>query len=279
MFNLTKQLLIAIIIFFSLLPAANARSLQDEDKLSLQLLWKHQFQFAGYYVAKEKGFYQDVGLNVEIREFDNSVNLVNDVLEGKADFAVGRSSLLVNKAAGDDIVALFAAFQKSPLMLLTKKSGNINKPGDLRGRKIMITQDAKRVAELMAMLLQAGLREEDFIRQPHSFNVQDLIDNNTEAMASYLSNEPFQLTQQGIPYQVLHPADYGFDMYTDILFSARKTVSEQPDLTYRFYEASLKGWLYAFDNIEETVDLILKHYNSQSRSREAAKHYSLKLMP
>lgn len=266
-----KLLSIALSFIFLISPAAAAKpTTQSQDStVSLQLLWKHQFQFAGYYVAREKGFYREAGLDVEIREFDNGIDLVGDVLNGKSDFAVGRSSLLINKAAGDDIVALFATYQKSPLMLLSRADSDIEKPSDLKDRRIMLTTDAKEVAEIKAMMLQAGLREGDYIHQDHSFNLQDLIDDTTEAMGSYISNEPFQLQQQGIKYNILHPADYGFDMYADILFTARDFTRKHPSLTQKFMDASIKGWLYAFEHIEETADLILANYNSQNRSRDA----------
>lgn len=256
---------------FSSLPlyAEHARGEPDSQTVSLQLLWKHQFQFAGYYMAKEKGFYKEAGIDVDIREFDNTTDQVSDVLSGKSDFAVGRSSLLIDKARGKDIVALFATYQQSPLMLLSKANRNINTPKDLKGRRIMMTQNAEQVAEVLAMLLQAGLRTSDYQYQQHSFNLQDLIDDRTDAMGAYISNEPYQLQQQNIPYSIIHPADYGFDMYSDILFTSRNMVNEHPKLTHRFYEASIKGWRYAFEHINETAALIHDHYNSQQRSLDA----------
>ncbi|MDI3324229.1 ABC transporter substrate-binding protein [Pontibacterium granulatum] len=262
-------LVLLIAIHSTIAFALPTKTAQGKQAVSLQLLWKNQFQFAGYYIAKEKGFYNEAGLEVDIREFSHQVDLVGDVLEGKSDFAVGRSSLLIEKANGKDIVALFAAYQQSPLMLLSKASSGIKKPMDLKGKRIMITHDAEQVAEVMAMLLQAGLRRTDYEHQHHSFNLQDMIEDKTDAMGSYISNEPFQMEQLGIPYTILHPADFGFDMYADILFTSRKLLDEQPDLTLQFYEASLKGWHYAFDHIEETAQLIYSHYNSQKRSLDA----------
>lgn len=265
-----KYLLLTLLVsWFACAPLSYARGGDKPVQVSLQLLWKHQFQFAGYYVAQARGYYRDAGLEVEIREFSNNVDLVRDVLLGTSDFAVGRSSLLVNKANGDDIVALLAAYQKSPLMLLSKRSNGISAPTDLKGRRVMITNDAKQVVEVMAMLLQAGLHPGDFTRQPHSFNLQDLIDGRTDAMASYISNEPYQLQRRGIPYNIMHPADYGFSMYSDILFTSRNMLEKQPELTYRFYLASMKGWQYALEHIEETAELIHERYNSQKRTLDA----------
>lgn len=87
---------------------------QAAESISVQLLWKHQFQFAGYYIAKEKGFYAEEGLEVGLKEYGPDLDLVDEVLQGNSQFAVGRTSLLIDQNAGADIVALFAAYQQSP---------------------------------------------------------------------------------------------------------------------------------------------------------------------
>ncbi|MBY4677491.1 ABC transporter substrate-binding protein [Marinobacterium arenosum] len=258
-----------LLLALCLLPAIPGRAAEPLQSVSLQLLWKHQFQFAGYYVAKQKGFYADEELDVEIREYSSGIDLVDQVLSGEADFAVGRSSILISKAQGADILALFAAFQHSPLMLLTTEASGIQTPADLQGRRIMITEDARQVAEVTAMLLQAGISRDEFIRQRHSFDIEDLIAGNTDAMASYVSNEPYQMRQRGVGYHVIHPKDHGFDMYSDILFTSNRFQQQKPLVTERFYRASLKGWQYALEHIDEATEIILNHYNSQGRNREA----------
>lgn len=240
-----------------------------QDKVRLQLLWKHQFQFAGYYMAVQKGFYAEENLDVELNEFNIENPPYLAVISGQAEFGVGRSSLLIENATRNSLLALFAAYQKSPLMLLTTKHSNIATPADLRGKRVMITNEAKAVGELLAMLLQAGITPTEFNQQDHSYNVQDLIDGKTDAMASYISNEPYLLDQQGVSYNIIHPKDYGFDMYADILFTTREFAQRNPEITERFYRASLRGWNYAFENIVETAKVIEKHYNSQNRSLDA----------
>lgn len=247
-------------------PVAVQRPLKT---VSLQLIWKHQFQFAGYYMARHKGFYRDAGLDVVIHEYQGDMNPVTDVLQERRDFAVGRSTILADNASGAKIVALLAAFQNSPLMLLSTADSGISHPKHLRGKNIMMTSDAEHQVEVLAMLLQSGISEEDFVRQPHSFRIDSLIDGSTDAMASYLSNEPFQMQQQGEAYHVLHPQDYGFSMYSDILFTSQAYLSRHPDTVADFRRASIKGWLYAFSHIDETIDVILQHYNTQQRSPAA----------
>jgi ABC-type nitrate/sulfonate/bicarbonate transport system substrate-binding protein len=235
-------------------------------KVTLQLNWLNQFQFAGYYMAKEKGFYNEVGLDVNIKEFSANTNLAEVIKTKKADFAVGRSSLLIDKINGEDVVALGAIFQESPLVLLVRKDSNINSVKDLKNKNIMITSDASSSASILAMLIANGLRENDFIAQKHSFDLNDLINGTTDAMASYLSNEPILLKDKNIEYKVFDPKDYGFNFYSDILFTSSKFIKENPKLTKDFYDATIKGWMYAFENIGETAEIIFKKYNTQNKS-------------
>ena len=96
------------------------------DKVSLQLMWLDQFQFAGYYMAKEKGFYRDAGLDVTIKKFQYETDVVDEVLSKRATFGVGRSSLVRLRSEGKKVFLLSAIFQSSPFMLLALKSSNIN---------------------------------------------------------------------------------------------------------------------------------------------------------
>ena len=242
---------------------------QHNEIVSLQLLWKHQFQFAGYYQAVERGYYRDEGIEVKLHEFSNHRDPVKAVLAGDVEFAVGRSSIVVDYAQGKPIKALFATFQRSPLMLMARDDTGIHSTADLKGKRIMITEDAQANAEVMAMLLQAGLRGDDFVRQDHSFNLNDLISGKTDVMGSYLSNEPYQMMQHGLGYTILHPGSMGFEMYSDILFTSDLLVQLKPELVERFRRASLKGWQYAFANIQATSQLIYEKYNTQQRSVEA----------
>jgi len=90
-----------------------------QEKVVLQLKWFHQFQFAGFYAAKEKGFYQEAGFDVEIRERDIKTNSTSDVLEGRADFGVSDSSIMVNRLNGKPVVIASTIFQTSPLIFMS----------------------------------------------------------------------------------------------------------------------------------------------------------------
>ncbi len=254
-----------IILYLLLLSSL----LWAQKSVKLQLSWKHQFQFAGYYVAKEKGFYKEAGIDLDIMEYSGDINPYDSIQQGRTDFAVGRSSLLMKVAQGERLVALGAIFQYSPMMLLVTKTEQIKNLADLKKRKIMITYDAESSADILAMIFSQGLNRKDVTIQKHSFKLQDLVEGTTDAMASYISNEPLRLKDQGINYRIFHPKDYGFEFYNDILFGSENFVTNHPKLTKAFYEASIRGWKYAFEHIEETALLIHEKYNSQKRSIKA----------
>ncbi len=86
---------------------------EDIEKVSLQLKWKYQFQFAGFIAAKEKGFYKEAGIDIDLIEFDDQTDVIEELENGDADFAVSDSSLVYEAMKGADVVALMAIFQES----------------------------------------------------------------------------------------------------------------------------------------------------------------------
>lgn len=239
------------------------------EKVSLQLQWLDQFQFAGYYMAKERGFYEEVGLDVELLPFNAALSPVDAVVSQKATYGIGRSSLIIDKSKGKDIVLLASIFQSSPVVLLATKESNITTVKDFAGKRIMMTTDATSEVAMQAMAYRNGVSIDKMILQKHSFDVDDLINKKTDLMASYLSNEPFLLQEKKVAYTIFDPKDSGFDFYSDILFTTEDEVRYHRQRALDFRSASLKGWAYAFDHIDETVALIQEKYNAQNKSREA----------
>ncbi|RLA77881.1 MAG: hypothetical protein DRG78_16395 [Epsilonproteobacteria bacterium] len=253
-------------ILFFILLYTSAFSL---DKISLQLHWKHQFQFAGYYMAKEKGFYKEFGLDVNIKEYQNNTDALDEVIKESVEYAIGRSSLIIDQAKGSDIKLLLAAFQSSPQVFISSKKSNITKIEDFKSKKIMLTPDMSNIVSLRAITNKVGINIADMHIIPHSFNIDDISNNKTDLMLAYISNEPFLLKEKGVDINIFNPSDYGFDFYSDILFTSAHEIQSHSSRAIDFRDASLRGWKYAFENIEETVELILTKYNTQNKSKKA----------
>lgn len=239
------------------------------EKTSLQLSWFNQFQFAGYYIAKEKGFYEDAGLNVEIKDYNFNVNVTKDVSEGKVDFGIARETLIQEKITTfHNVIALYPLFQISPLILIAKKNSNINTLKDFSNKRIMLSGNDSSQASLKAMLSSNNINDNSIKILKHSHDLADLINDKTDIMSAYISKFPFNLEQKNIPFNIFAPRDYGFDLYSDFLFTSAELIKKNQEKVIAFKKASLEGWEYAFSHIDEATELILKKYNTQNLTKE-----------
>ena len=254
-------------LFFSLLllfsPLLFAKQTQALEPVSLQLKWKPQFQFAGYYAALEKGFYQQEGLDVSILPLNSSKNIIDEVVAGKINYAVGGSGILAHYANGKPIIALAAIFQHDALVFIAKQSSGIISPYEMAGKRIMFDGTTGGDAPLRAMLNDAGLSKKDYIEVPPSFSTAKLMNDQTDIMSAYLTDQPFTLKSQGIKLNIINPQNYGFDFYGDILYTSQIEFKNHAQRVERFKRASLKGWQYALSHPEELIQLLKNKYHSE----------------
>ncbi|MEO1954553.1 MAG: ABC transporter substrate-binding protein [Campylobacterales bacterium] len=216
------------IIIILILNIVSVYAINYKDNVTIQLQWKHQFQF----------------------------------------FGIGRSSLVLEKLHHKDILLVAAILQNSPFILLAKKKDDLKSITDLKNKKIMLIRDAVDMSSINIMLQVNGISSNDYFIQQHTFNVQDLVDNKIDVIAVYISNEPYFLQKKNIPYIIFDPKDYGFDFYDDILFTTSSYMKKHPKIVDAFYTASIKGWEYAFSHIDETAKFIFDNYNTQNKSLE-----------
>ena len=233
----------------------------------VQLKWRHQFQFAGYYAAIEKGFYRDAGLDVTLIEYAPGVTPIDQLMQGRVEFAVADTGALIYRAGGVPLVALAAIYQHSPSILMTRADTGIETIKDLRNRRLMLGGGFMN-AELTTMLRNAGLPVEKLDIVPSDTSLDTLIDGRVDAYTAYTTNEPYFMAQRGIPYKVFQPRDYGVDFYGDVLLTNEKLIDEKPDMVGAFRAATLKGWSYAVAHPDELVDVILQRYNTQNKARD-----------
>lgn len=266
-------LLVVGIVSFGTLCAPAASAAPEQDRVTLQLKWRHQFQFAGYYAALYKGYYWDAGLDVEIREANEGEDPIQQVLAGRADFGVGTSELLLLRNAGKPVVVLAVIFQHSPLALAARRESGIRSLHDLAGKRVMIEPNS---AELFAYLQREGIASDSMQLVTHNFNVQDLVAGKLDAMSVYATDEPFELGEAGVAYELFEPRSAGIDFYGDNLFTTEAQIRKHPERVRAFREATLKGWAYAMQHPDEIINLILTQYGD----RHSVEHlrYEAKVM-
>ena len=245
-----------------LLTAASACAADGLDDVTLQLKWKHQFQFAGYYVAAEKGYYRNAGFNVRFAEASGAEDSIATVVGGKADFGVAGSELALRRAQGEPVVALATILQHSALALAVR--GGTQTVHGLVGQRIMVSPHDQ---ELFAYLQREGLGGDRVQRVPPSFDIQDLISGHVQGFSVYTTDQVWALRRAGLAHTVLSPRAAGIDFYGDTLFTSEKLARSAPERVQAFRDASLRGWQYAMAHPEEAADLILARY-SQRLPRE-----------
>ena len=233
-----------------------------KEPVVLQLKWLHQFQFAGYYAAKEKGYYAEAGFDVTILERAPEISPVQAVLENQADFGIVGSSIIIDRMKGLPVVALGAVFQHSPLVLITRKEDHILSPYELKGKRVMYNK-GNDDATFIAMFNQLGLGRSDFIHTPHTFDSNSLIRGETDAISAYLTDQPFYFKEIGADIHIISPINYGIDFYDDILFTSEDAVRKNPERVRKFLDASMKGWRYALENKSEVIGWFKSKYPSK----------------
>lgn len=232
----------------------------SSEKVSIQLKWHHQFQFAGYYAALEKGYYKAEGLDVTLKDRDVSKNNVEQILNGESEYGIADSVLFLYQAHEKPIVIIAPIFQHSPNVLITLKTSGIDSPYKLIGKKIAMYPNDADGLPLLAMLHETGVLKKGIHRINTQFNIQSLSKKEVDAHHGYITNEPFTLLQHGIETNIINPQHFGIDFYGDMLFTTQKELKNHPKRVAAMKRATLRGWQYALAHKEEIIQLIRSKY-------------------
>ncbi|MEI8084724.1 MAG: ABC transporter substrate-binding protein [Paludibacter sp.] len=228
--------------------------------VTLQLKWKHQFQFAGYYAAIAKGFYQEKGITVNLQEAMEGVDPNDAVVNGKADFGVCTTDILLLRSQNKKVVVLSTIFQHSPQILVASKKSGIEHVHNLIGKRIAMEHNA---VDIIAFMKEEGIALDKCVLHAYSFNPNNLIEGKIDAATAYLTDEPFELNQAHFDYNIISPSMGGIDFYGDLLYTTEGLIKSNPELVENFRKASLKGWKYAMEHPEEIINFIYNNYGKR----------------
>lgn len=258
--NLIRQAINYVLSF--LLFSFSFQSLFAEEKVTLHLKWFHQFQFAGYYAAYEKGFYKDVGLDVEIIESTVGIKGIHEkVVKTIGQYGVGSNEILLHRHMGKPVVVLGVIFQHSPSVLFFKKSSNVQSIHDLVGKRVMLTPWME---EIVAYLKKEGINTSDLQILEHRFNPRDLIEGRVDAFSGYATTQAYDFKKAGFQFIAYSPRLAGIDFYGDNFFTSEDELKKHPNRVKVFREATLRGWQYAMSHQEEIADLIYNKYSKKN---------------
>jgi NitT/TauT family transport system substrate-binding protein len=240
------------------------------DKVTLQLKWVTQAQFAGYYAAKEKGYYEDEGLDVTIKPGGPDIVPEQVVLGGKAEFGIDwLDNLLATRDQGGKIQNIAQVFTRSGMTEVAFKDSGISSIPDLRGKKVGVWLGGNE-HKLFAALTKNGMdpkKDVKIVAQPFDMNL--LLNREVDAAAAMTYNELAQVLEQKNPetgnlYQlsdlnVIKMSDVGTGALEDGVFVREDWISDEDnqDVAKRFLKASFKGWVFCRDNQQECLQIVL----------------------
>ncbi|WP_233993186.1 diguanylate cyclase [Thiomicrorhabdus sp. Milos-T2] len=223
--------------------------------IKLQINWNHQFQFAGFYAAIQQGYYQQAGMDVNMISWKPGLVMTDEVISGRADFAVAKGNVITDYAKGKPLSLVMASFQYSPLVLLAHEP--TSDLAQLSGKSVMYDGGI----QIAGLLHTAKPKLNKVIKKiKSSGNIQDFIDHKVDYYTAYATNEPYRLKQLGVPFYVLDPKTYGVQTYGDYVVTSQKMAMLYPNRVKDFKDATIKGWQYAIAHQEEIVDFIIKNY-------------------
>ncbi len=250
-----KSLVIRVVLCLLMVFGFLNQTIAQNDPITLQLKWKHQFQFAGYYAAQMKGFYKAEGLKVEIREATPPNAPMLRVVGGKAQYGIGSPDIIADYINGTPVVLVSVIFQHSPIVIISLKGNKISSPTDLRGKKIMVDKYLGSTI-LDAVLQKEGISKDSVQHIQPKYKI-DLKKEGIDAIIAYSIDRPQLLLKQGIKPYFIRPVDYGIDFYGDLIYTTEEESNNNPERVEAFRKASINGWKYALKNKDELIDYIL----------------------
>ena len=235
-----------------------------KDKVTLQLKWVAQAQFAGYYAAKEKGFYDAAGLDLTVKPGGPDIIPEQVVAGGGAQFGIDwLPSLLSAREQGTPLVNIAQVFQYSGMREIAFATSGIKTVNDLRGKKVAVWFGGNEF-ELLATLDKYHInRDKDvtLVKQPFDMNL--LLNHQVTAAAAMTYNEYHQVLEAGVKPSDLVVIDFnkeGTAMLEDGIFATESWLKDghHKDTAARMLRASFRGWLFCRDHPGDCVDLVLK---------------------
>lgn len=265
---------IRLLLTLLLLILVRCAGAQPPIELTVQLNWKHQFQYAGFYAAITQGYYEQAGLKVHLRECQHpDHSFLPELADGKVQFVVSNSDLIYDALHDEPIVLVANYFKRSALAFLTQ--ADIHSPLDLNGRVIAGTKNGTlHHTTLEALLRLFDIHADIRYMQPEA-QLQAFLSGKVDAITAFTTNEPQLLAEKNAQYNLLRPELFGIDGLDVNVATSRAFALRHPAIVRKFIDATNRGWQYALQNPADVIDQIMLRWNTQHKSRRALEYESL----
>lgn len=253
---------------------AGGRAVAADERVTVQLKWVHQIQFAGFYVALEKGFYASENLRVDLLPGGNTVDIARVLAEGRADFAViSPEEIIIRRSRGIPLTAIAAIYRRSAVVYLAMPEAGITRPIDFLGKRVAAAGRQGGASEfefqLTAMMKNLGLDLSRLTIVPYDPSYTGFYEGRVDITGAYTTGGLIKIRQKGHQPVIIWPGDYRVRFYSDTLATTDAMIADHPRRVKRFLRATLKGWRTAMGDRSATLDIVLKYALIKDRKLQA----------
>jgi NitT/TauT family transport system substrate-binding protein len=235
---------------------------QPPQKVVFALNWFPVGDHAAYWVALEKGYYRQRGLDVDMQNSKGSGDSIAKVDTGRADIGLADSAVVIASAArGTKVKVVGMVFDKSPLNIWSRKDAPITKPKDLEGKSVAAPpgDGQRQMFPAFARLNGIDASKVTWVNVEPAAKVPALAEKRVDAVADYTTGLPFYEKAIGKGNAVMLPwADHGFDMYSMSIIASEKTMKERGPVLKAFLEASYLGWRDVMADPKSALEIFKK---------------------
>ena len=250
-----KAVRVAILIL-CLLPLASVASAED---VAFRLNFKPAAPHVVYYLAKEKGWFQEAGINLQITPGTGSTDSVKLTAAGQFDLAeAAASSLIVGRAQDIPVKAAAMIYQQSPTMLMVLESSGIKTLKDLVGKRIGVRYQGAVYPEYVALLKKNGIDKSQVKEIQIGIGETPLFVGQVDALSNYVQEAPRFEKQFGKKLNIIRFTDYGVNFYATAIITSESTAQKKPELIRKFVSIVARTWKYVETHPEEAVDALVK---------------------
>ncbi len=258
---LEKRLVILLLACIALIFTSCSKA---NDSTSLRLKWISYIGWAGEYAALYKGFWEEEGIQIDIRPGGFELDPIRLVPSGTDDFGVtGGDVLLQARARGIPVKAFALQYQTSPAAFMVKSESGIRTPKDFEGRRVGISPGTDKHTVYLAMLEAAGVDRSKISEVPVRFDLTPFFTDDVEVFPVFSTNQPIQARAEGIDVDVIDPMDFGVSYIGNVYFTMESTIRDRPEMVAGFLRGVVKGWEWALSAPEEEVAAMMIEFNPE----------------
>jgi len=267
--SITMILLYIFIGFHDTLISKNAMA-KTTHSVTFKVSWHHEIQFLGYYVAKERGYYAEEGLNVSIEDVkaaNEHVKVPDQVASGKFNFGTGSNAVSIAQNQGKPIVALASIYQFGPHALFARADSGISSLSDIAGHSVAIKSASwsKLIKDLLEL---EGITMDDIKEVKSGFDMTPFYKGEVDVWAGFITNEVARARLKGLKLITFPFYEYGLTLLGNYIYTSKQFLDIHPDIVIKFLRASLKGWNWAVDNPSKAVDIFVSMFSEKAKDRD-----------